>query len=74
MKMTTVESSSVGAIGYDEATKALHVQFVNGTVYAYEDVPADLHRELMDSESKGKFFAQKIRNHFTGKKLEESAA
>ena len=54
MKMIPVVSSNIKCIGYDEKTKALRIQFRNGT-YEYSNVPKDVYDELMDSESIGAY-------------------
>lgn len=55
MEREMVESSTVLSIGYDPATETLEVEFKNGGIYQYYNVPAPLHQEFMASESKGKF-------------------
>lgn len=70
MKMTTVDgSSNVEAIGYDEASKELHVTFRGGTTYSHDDVPHSLFLEFSESLSKGSFYAKEIRNKFKAAKL-----
>jgi hypothetical protein len=61
--MTMVESSNIGAIGYDSDTKTLRVLF--GTrCYDYADVPPEIHAALMESDSKGSFVARQIKSGF----------
>lgn len=69
MKLTEIESSNIAAIGYDAASKRLRVQFKNGGLYEYPDVPAKAHEEFMSAESKGSHFARHICGKFEGKKL-----
>jgi hypothetical protein len=69
MKLTEIESSNIAAIGYDAASKRLRVQFKNGGLYEYPDVPAKAHDEFMGAESKGSHFAKHIRGKFEGKKV-----
>lgn len=64
MQRQTVQSSSIAAVGYDAANQTLEVQFHNGHAYRYEDVPASVHRELMDAESKGRFFNESIKDQY----------
>jgi hypothetical protein len=59
-----VDSSSLRSIGYDKNTKALEIQFRNGAVYVYADVPLDVWIGLRDAPSKGKFFQENIRDRF----------
>ena len=69
MKLTEIESSNIAAIGYDAASKRLRVQFKNGGLYEYPDVPAATHEAFMAAESKGSHFAKHIRGKHEGKKL-----
>ncbi len=53
VKLTTVESSMIHAVGYDAKTKTLEVVFNSGLTYCYEGVPRKIYKELMETESKG---------------------
>lgn len=59
--MMPVESSNIKAIGYDRERKELTVEFHNGAKWAYEGVGLLLHRELMEADSVGSFFARFIK-------------
>jgi len=65
MNMQTVESSQIHAIGYDEPTKTLRIQFKAkakpGSVYDYANVPPELFAEFLAAESKGKFFGARVK-------------
>ena len=67
IEVQPVKSSNLKAIGYDSASSTLAVEFANG-VYHYAEVDAALFAEFEASESKGQFFAQRIRKQFTGVK------
>lgn len=54
MEREEVVSSNISSIGYDPDTQVLEVEFLNGGVYEYFDVPPDIHQTLMDSGSKGR--------------------
>lgn len=60
----SVASSSVVSIGYDEATETLEVEFLNGTVYQYFNIGADLYRQFMAAPSKGQFLNTCIRSAY----------
>lgn len=62
MERLAVESSSLASVGYDDASMTFEVEFANGTVYQYFDVPADVVRELFSAPSIGRRFAATIRN------------
>ena len=46
MKRVAVNSSSLRALGYDLDEQALEVEFHNGSLYRYEQVPADVVQAL----------------------------
>ena len=50
-----VKSSNVFAIGYNEETGTLQVEFKNGSVYEYYEVPENVFVTFMNAESKGRF-------------------
>ena len=55
MERQPVVSSNVASIGYDEDGKELQVEFRNGSVYSYWNVPASEHQALMVARSKGSY-------------------
>ena len=59
-----VASSNVRAIGYDQETQTLEVEFHNGSVYQYYGVPANMHQEIMVAPSKGQFLHRYIKNSY----------
>jgi lysyl-tRNA synthetase class 2 len=59
-----VESAAIFAIDYDTRRKRLHVTFVSGQRYAYEEVPGEVHRAFLDADSKGRFFQAQIRGRY----------
>ena len=59
--MKYVDSSNVEAIGYDEATQELHIQFVGGGYYVYQGVPREIYDELMAAPSKGSYLNRCIK-------------
>lgn len=61
MDREPVDSSNVAAIGYDLDSATLEVEFHNGSVYQYFDVPAVVHAEFMQAESPGRFLHAQIR-------------
>lgn len=49
----------------------MEVEFRSGSIYDYFGVTEGLFESFLDSSSKGKFFAQRIRNRFPSEKLDE---
>jgi KTSC domain len=62
--MVPVASSHIKAVGYDEATSSMAVEFHNGSTYRYEKVPAEIHVGLITAESPGRYFAANVRGKF----------
>jgi hypothetical protein len=56
-----VSSTSLSAVGYDEAKRILEVEFQRGTVYQYFEVPPQVYQELMAAESHGAYFANNVK-------------
>ncbi len=59
-----VESNQVKAIGYDDATKTLAVQFKHGlgAIYHYPNVERATFEAFKSAESIGTFFGQNIKS------------
>lgn len=74
MERKPVQSSNIMAIGYDYATEELEIEFKSGGVYRYLDVPWNVNDEFVASDSKGKFFAQKIKPKFEYRRVVMLAA
>jgi hypothetical protein len=64
MEMTPVASSNIAAVGYDETTHMLTVQFNNGRTYRYAGVPNGEYQNLLNASSVGNYFATNIKNVF----------
>ncbi len=62
MQLTTVESSMIHAIGYDQAKRVLEVVFNTGRTYQYGDVSLEVYEAFMQAESKGRYFLANIRD------------
>jgi hypothetical protein len=58
-----VESNQVGAIGYDEATQTLAVQFRRGAraIYHYPNVSRETFEAFRGAESIGTYFGQHLK-------------
>lgn len=60
----SVASSNIASIGYDTGTETLEIEFLNGTVYQYFGVPENMHIQLMQESSKGRFLNTYIKNSY----------
>jgi len=59
-----VTSSNVKAIGYEPELRLLRIWYMDGSIYDFCDVSAELHQELMAAPSKGKFLASRLSHGF----------
>ena len=62
MNKIPVSSSNLASIGYDSQSLTLEIEFKDGSVYQYFDVPDNMYEDLMQAPSKGKFFHAYIKN------------
>ncbi len=69
MIMQPVESSNLAAAGYDQDKEVLYIEFKNGNVYEYSNVPFDVYTGLMDADSLGSYFHRHIRTAYDYRKL-----
>jgi hypothetical protein len=62
IERTPVRSSALRSVGYDPKQRVLEIEFIQGAVYRYFDVPPKVYRGLMAAESHGRYFNQHVRN------------
>ncbi len=55
MQRQNVSSSNIKSIGYDNSTSVLEVEFLNGNIYQYSNVPERLYVNLMNASSHGEY-------------------
>ncbi len=67
MERVEIVSSVVQSAGH---SRVLEIQFESGRVYQYFDVPESVYEELMQAESKGKYFNAHIRNQYPYQEIE----
>ena len=64
MDRSFVSSTNLNSVGYDESTHTLEVEFKEGSIYQYFDVPESVFAELRGADSVGQYFAQNIRSAY----------
>ncbi len=69
MNRDPVQSSNLNSAGYDSDTKILEIEFHDGGIYQYFDVPADIHQGLISAPSKGKYHHKFIKNVYRYQKI-----
>ena len=65
-----VESSNLRSVGYDEFLLVLEIEFKSGAVYRYYGVPSEVHDELINAESVGKYFNANVKSKYNFLKVE----
>ena len=69
MKRTHVESSNIESIGYDSKSQTLEIEFLNGSLYQYFDVPETVFEKLMGADSHGRYLNSNIKGHYRFSKV-----
>jgi len=74
MEWVPVESGVIRAVAYEAEARHLYIEFPSGDVYRYLFIYPGQYREFMAAESKGRYFAQHIRDKFPFEKVAREAA
>lgn len=59
-----VQSTALASVGYSKRLQILEIEFANGAVYRYVDVPRSIYRGLVSAESKARFYHAHIKKKF----------
>jgi len=62
-----VDSSNIEAVRY--LNGELQVRFLNGSSYAYSDVPQDIYDEFVNAPSKGSYLNRMIKGVYSYQKI-----
>lgn len=60
----SVTAHGIVGIGYSHRRQILEIEFSNGAIYRYLEVPVSVHRELMSRDSKARFYDESIRGKY----------
>ena len=72
MKRTYVMSTDIKSIGYEESDRILEIEFLDSSVYQYQNVPKIAHLALMTAQAKGLHFHTNIKDVYHCVKIAES--
>jgi hypothetical protein len=61
MNRDQVSSSNLASVGYDAQTQTLEIEFLNGSIYQYFNVPEGIYSGLMSASSHGRYFDSYIK-------------
>jgi len=62
MERVSVSSSNIASVGHDSASQTLEIEFLDGSIYEYYDVPEYVYQELISASSVGGYFGRQIKN------------
>lgn len=62
--MQPVTSTAIRAVGYDEPSQRLRIEFVQGKAYDFCAVPQTMFKALVNAASKGKFYHNTIKDQY----------
>jgi hypothetical protein len=60
----TPDSSNIARFKYDDKGRVLTVEFKNGGIYNYYDVPKTIFEQMNGAASKGEFLARNVKGVF----------
>lgn len=69
MDRKPLKSTNIESVGYDAATRTMHIEFKGGNVYEYQGVPESVHAAFVAAKSPGAHFASILRPIYVGRKL-----
>lgn len=73
IKRVPVESSAVATVGYSRKLRALEIEFRNGSIYRYLEVPADVYEGLLNARSKARYYDENIRRKYRSQHVKSRA-
>jgi KTSC domain len=69
MQREPVKSSSIASVGYERSTHRMEVQFTDGRIYRYQEVPYGIFEGFLEAYSKGRYYNEKVRDQYLGKQI-----
>ena len=59
-----VDSTALSSVGYSRRLRALEIEFHDGSIYRYIDVPPVLHESLLEAKSKARYYNRALRGKY----------
>lgn len=72
IQMFPVDSSQIRSVGYDSEAETMYIEFNNGQVYRYLEVPSNVFNNLKNSSSPGRFFMSSVKQYYDYSKIDNS--
>jgi hypothetical protein len=73
IKRVPVESSALATVGYSKKLRALEIEFRNGSIYRYLEVPPDVYQALLTASSKARCYDENIRHKYRSQHVKSRA-
>jgi hypothetical protein len=73
MERQAVTSSSIASVGYDAPSSVLEVEFLNGRLYQYLDVPQRVFEEFVEAESVGSYLNRHVKGSYQYLRLDDGS-
>jgi hypothetical protein len=67
--ISSIDSTSVEALQYDNESKKLTVEFKGGAIYDYYDVPEDVFEGFHEADSIGKYLNSQVKGSYNFEKI-----
>lgn len=67
--LTPIKSSMFSGHHYNPQTRQMTVQFKNGAVHIYDDVPMEKHEAFTLNQSPGRYFNDRIKSNYVSRKV-----
>lgn len=64
-----VISSEIEWIGYEHKDRMLQVEFIEGPVYRYQEVPHNIFEEFLQAPSHGRYFESNVKGKFEHRRI-----
>jgi hypothetical protein len=62
-------STALATAGYSKRLHIMEIEFCNGAVYRYLDVPSAVYRDFITAESKAQYYDWNIKGHYRSLRL-----
>ena len=69
MERKRVNSSSIRSVGYEAHTRTLEVEFSNGSITQYQNVPPEIYRRFTSAPSPTSYFRDEIEENYTARRV-----
>ena len=69
LRREPLASTALATAGYSKRLHVMEIEFCNGAVYRYLDVPATVYHDFMSAESKAQYYDWNIKGHYRALRL-----